>query len=520
MVTKIHGKSQILDRSIPAIKIKASSITDEEVNSLSIEKITNLRNELDSKLSLFGGVMNGIIDMNGFTITGVPIPNNPSDVASKLYVDSKLSGLEWQKPVIAIISQNDLPLNPNIGDRYLIKDGNDINKIAEYTNNGWIFIEPNANWAIFEKQYDQGWVYNSEEASTFKWIQFTGTGQINAGIGLEKIGNTLNVKLGAGITEFPEDEIGIDLALNSGLEFTSNDSDGKLRIKVDGVTTYIDNNGYLKAGDNLGNHMASQNLDMRGYSVIRVGSIGLNGYELNVKRINDIVLFKLDSNSQLIAESGIISFNSLGLGNNYPGVKLFITRESGFPNIFSGYTFIAATSTVFASGNGLNYFLKCEVDSGINYWISSWPIQINTPLRINSDFTILTNNLFGNNQNLNVINFSSIILNNPLVYKDGFEGEGKVLTSDANGKANWKSLLPKEVIERERFILNGNQNTIILSGVPVEGRVMLVYLNGLLLGEGVNEDYVYNPNTKTITFNFIPQIGSKVDVVYNKIVNN
>jgi len=65
---------------------------------------------------------------------------------------------------------------------------------------------------------------------TGTWVQFTGTASINAGTGLTKSGNTLNVLLGAGIKELPTDEIGIDLSAISGLELTSQLTGGTLQI--------------------------------------------------------------------------------------------------------------------------------------------------------------------------------------------------------------------------------------------------------------------------------------------------
>ena len=71
---------------------------------------------------------------------------------------------------------------------------------------------------------------------TGSWIQFTGAGQINAGIGLEKTGNTLNVLLGDGITELPSDYVGVHLSSsNPGLELTGTSPNKTLQAKADGA---------------------------------------------------------------------------------------------------------------------------------------------------------------------------------------------------------------------------------------------------------------------------------------------
>ena len=65
---------------------------------------------------------------------------------------------------------------------------------------------------------------------TGKWIQFNGAGQIAAGVGLNKVGNTLSVLLGTGITELPTGEVGVDLAPISGLSFFGSGSSAQLQL--------------------------------------------------------------------------------------------------------------------------------------------------------------------------------------------------------------------------------------------------------------------------------------------------
>jgi len=196
------------------------------------------------------------ISFNNFKITNLADPINNKDAVNKQYVDNNLAGLNWQKSVINVIAESSLPTNPSIGNRYLLNSGTNINKIVEWDGSQWVYYSPSANWALFDNTNDQGWTYNPESADSFKWLQFTGTGMITAGTGLSKIGNTLNVNLGAGITELPTDEIGIDLDTNSGLELSSLDTSGKLRLTNTGVTpgTYrsvtVDVKGRVTAGTN------------------------------------------------------------------------------------------------------------------------------------------------------------------------------------------------------------------------------------------------------------------------------
>lgn len=494
-VTKIHGKAQILDRTIRAIKIKEGEITDVEISddagikiskldtstahfdelghlkenvidnsniidsSISFSKLVNLtpnraleianngkivpsqvtsfelnqllgitsniQEQIDSTLHLSGGTMSGDIDMNGHRIHGLAFPINPTDATTKAYVDSKLSGLDWQKPVKGLIREIDIPSNPVIGDRYLITEGPHINQIVEYTFSGWTFFVPDSDWAVFEQQSDQGWVYNPEEASDFKWVQFTGTGMINAGIGLSKVGNTLNVNIGAGLTELPSDYIGISLADLSGLELTSLEAGGKLRIKVDGVTTHIDSNGYLVAGDNLGNHIATQDLNLSSFKLLNVSKIGIN----------------VSDPSSLIEVGGN---NVDGLFLNVASVPSFLMRLQ------------LANSTILNIDSTGKIGIKTETPS--------YPLDINDSVRITG----------------------SLYLGN-----DQVEGGVEV---------------------KEKFYADGIQNSFTLSYVPLSVEKMDVYLNGLLYS--LNDDYVVNG--KVIEFNITPPANSIIQVKYRK----
>jgi hypothetical protein len=264
--------------------ITVSNVTSVELSYLS-GVTSSVQVQLDSKLPLAGGTLSGDLDLGGHYIKNVASPVNANDAATKSYVDSKLGGLSWQEPVIAIIDETNLPLTPNIGDRYLINNGTHVNNIAQYTTSGWIFIAPSANWAVFEQTNDQGWVYNAENTNNFKWVQFTGTGMIDAGTGLEKVGNVLNVKLGAGIKEMPTDEVGIDLAPNGGLELTSELSDGQLKVKYDNITLGVDNNGYLYLKDNAVTTSKIADLSITASklgNIVGNGLIGSNGSIIQV----------------------------------------------------------------------------------------------------------------------------------------------------------------------------------------------------------------------------------------------
>jgi len=81
---------------------------------------------------------------------------------------------------------------------------------------------------------NNGYVFDGT-VPTGVWVQFTGAGQINAGAGLSKSGNTISVNFGDGITE-ATDYVAIELsASNPGLELVGTTPDKTLQAKADGA---------------------------------------------------------------------------------------------------------------------------------------------------------------------------------------------------------------------------------------------------------------------------------------------
>lgn len=90
----------------------------------------------------------------------------------------------------------------------------DFDSQAEVTPNAFTFVEEGTSYA------DSGWVLTTNGAITvggplgtpMSWTQFTGAGQITAGAGLTKTGNSLDVGAGLGIS-VAADTVSIDTAV-------------------------------------------------------------------------------------------------------------------------------------------------------------------------------------------------------------------------------------------------------------------------------------------------------------------
>jgi hypothetical protein len=182
-------------------------------------------------LALAGGTMTGAIAMGTNKITGLGTPTDATDAATKSYVDSAAQGIDWKASVRAATTTNvtlasDLENGDTLdgvtlatGNRILVKNqstgsengiyvvkasgapdrSTDADTDAELTSNFAVFVEEGTANA------DQGYVLTNDGAITvgttaLTFTQFTGLGQITAGDGLSKTGNTLNVTAGTGIS--------------------------------------------------------------------------------------------------------------------------------------------------------------------------------------------------------------------------------------------------------------------------------------------------------------------------------
>jgi hypothetical protein len=100
-----------------------------------------------------------------WTFSTSPLNNgsiaNAKDMVTKEYVDNVIRNIEWQKPVISIISST--PAAQTVGDRYIVASGvsggifaSYAEYVAEYRTS-WIFSQPDEGWAV--------WVKNSSIAA-------------------------------------------------------------------------------------------------------------------------------------------------------------------------------------------------------------------------------------------------------------------------------------------------------------------------------------------------------------------
>lgn len=204
-----------------------------------------------------GDSFDGDMNANGHKISGLGAPAAPTDAARQIDIDNALSGLNWQEDVKGV--QVDDTLDPGVavkGDRYIVTDVAALHAgfgtIADVANGDIVEHDGTEFVVVFDVSAEgakaNGALAWDNGSKTYKrllegaWGSFGGLSDINAGAGLEQVGNTLNVRMGAGIVELPEDGVGIDLRAESGLALL--DADGaestaagaKLSVKLDGAS--------------------------------------------------------------------------------------------------------------------------------------------------------------------------------------------------------------------------------------------------------------------------------------------
>ncbi|QQG37864.1 MAG: hypothetical protein HYS26_04550 [Candidatus Kaiserbacteria bacterium] len=163
--------------------------------------------------------LSGELQLNTKKITGVATPSDSGDAANKSYVDSVAQGLDLKDSVRAATTAN-ITLSGEqtvdgvslvAGDRVLVKNQTDQTKNGLYAVSAGVWTrseDADTNAEVGSGLFtfisegtinaNSGWVLTTADpitlgTSLLAFTQFSGAGQITAGSGLTKSGNTLDV---------------------------------------------------------------------------------------------------------------------------------------------------------------------------------------------------------------------------------------------------------------------------------------------------------------------------------------
>ena len=216
-----------------------------DVPSLTASKISNFDTQVRTSRLDQMTAPTGSVGLNGQTITGLGAPVNATDAATKSFVESTAQGLDVKDSCVAATTGNitiSTALNSGDsldgvtladGNRVLVKDQSTASENGIYV----VGSSPSraddlaagadaAGMFTFVEQgsvnADNGFVCTSNKGSAvvgtnnLTYAQFSGAGNITAGNGLDKSGNTLSVDLKAnGGLVIESTEIAVDLAASS-----------------------------------------------------------------------------------------------------------------------------------------------------------------------------------------------------------------------------------------------------------------------------------------------------------------
>ena len=267
--------------ALGATSTQILGVTELEVDNLNING-----NEIQSTNANGDIVLNpngtGDIDVSGAKITNVAEPVNPSDVATKNYVDNAVTGLTW-KNAVNLLADSNVALSGNTNtvdiDSYAtltsVHNGFRVlltsqtvdaeNGIYVYSDNGSTYTLTRSTDADAYQELvgssvfvidgtvyaDTGWTQSNQALSSFtgqSWVQFSGAGAYSAGAGLGQSGTEFFVKV----------------ATNGGIEIVSDALQLKSTISGDGLSY---SNGVLSIDTN------SNSIEINGSNQVTIASL-------------------------------------------------------------------------------------------------------------------------------------------------------------------------------------------------------------------------------------------------------
>lgn len=236
------------DISLGSSSTTLAGLTQVDVNNIRISGNTISSTDTDGNVVLDPNGA-GTVNVSSARITNLADPTGAQDAATKAYVDAVKTGLDVKGSVRAATTANITLTNTqtvdgvslSVGDRVLVKNQttasqNGIYVVAsgawtraadcdntpgtEVTSGLFTFVEEGTANA------DSGWVLTTDGTITLgttglSFVQFSGAGQITAGAGLSKTGNTLDVNVANGI-EISGDNVQLaSTVAGNGLTYTN-----------------------------------------------------------------------------------------------------------------------------------------------------------------------------------------------------------------------------------------------------------------------------------------------------------
>ena len=307
------------------------------------------------------------VSLNSQKITNLATPTDDNDAATKAYVDASRAGLDVKQSVRVASTIFDvlLPLSGLqtvdgvslvAGDRILVKNldatpsqngiyvvssgswsrATDADSSAEVTAGMFVFVSEGTTNA------DSGWVLTTNDTITLgstalAFAQFSGAGQIVAGDGLTKSGNTINVGT-ANTTRIVVNADNIDLA-------TVNRSDSGSGNVVIGVTT----DSYGRVTSVASGLIPDASTTVKGIASFDTGDFSVTSGAVSIKASGV-------GNSQLENSSVTVGSTSISLGGTAASLSgLSSVSSTSFVGALTGNASTATTLQTARTINGTSF---------------------------------------------------------------------------------------------------------------------------------------------------------------------
>lgn len=371
------GSSKLSDNSVITAKIQDSQITSAKIADANITSAKIATGALNNAAFFTNSVITAAkIDLTGTFdySSGILRSANPvgsSDVATKNYVDSAVSSdIYWKEPCrVASTANINLASAPAAidgvtlanNDRVLVKDqttasqngvyvfasassamtrATDCDSAAEI-NGAAVFIKEGSTSA------DQGFNQNAEVVNfgtdAITWVQFTGLGQITAGSGLSKSGNTLSVDVGSGIEINGSSQVqvkkgaGLDYDGSGNLIAKVDDSSievngsNQLAVKANGITTAMIGTNQVTGSEIAALTVATANLADSSVTSAKLGASSVSAVKISS---NAVTSDKIQSNAVTeaklatsVAGDGVTGGNGSALSVDLDGATLSVAAS-------------------------------------------------------------------------------------------------------------------------------------------------------------------------------------------------
>jgi len=346
--------------------------------------------QVATRLALAGGTMAGAIAMGSSKITGLGTPTADQDAATKAYVDSVAQGLDVKGSCrVATVANISLSGTQTIdgvaviaGDRVLVKDQSTAanNGIYVVAAGSWSRAADADTWAELVGAFtfveegtvndNSGWVCTSPAGGTLgvtavTWEQFSGAGQITAGAGLTKTGNTISVGT-ASSSRIVVNTDDIDLATTgvtaSTYKSVTVDAYGRVTAGTNpttlagfGITdayTQTQTDTFLAAKLNLSGGTMSGNLAMGGFKVTGLGAPSSSADAATKDYTDTGLALKLNLTGGTMSGAIAMGANKItGLGD--PTLAQDAATKNYIDTIFGSTTTAAASAATATTQAGI-----------------------------------------------------------------------------------------------------------------------------------------------------------------------